>query len=193
AANRGRIAAGALLLSAVLAGLVVVSVPHAHTPVARAALPDVVAPARVGDVQLVAEPAAQRAYRRSALVQDGRVFSLHQGNVVQGSLQVAGFPTGIDTRSARVRQQLLFGLGAGLFTPARLGDERIYRLDRTEQVLLLSFAPDGRSYDLMVARGRFTQADEVFAAILAFRRGAGTAGPLAPDVPIPDPRRGSPE
>ena len=127
------------------------------------------------------------------LAADGRVFSIRQGEVVQGSLQVAGFEPDVDVRSRRVRKQVLDGLGSGRFTPTRIGEERVYRIQLPEQTLLLAFARDGRSYTLMVTRAAFTGADQVFGALLAYRRGEANPALLGPaDVPVPDPRRGSP-
>ncbi len=155
-------------------------------------LPARIAPAALGDVRFVPEARAQQAFARagsSALAREGRVFSLHQGDVVQGSLQVAGFLPEIDVRDRRVRAQILEGLGSGRFQPTRLGEERVYRIEQKEQTLLLAFARDGRSYTLMVTRAAFTGADRVFADLLAYARGEqATAGP---EVPLPDPRRGS--
>jgi hypothetical protein len=121
------------------------------------------------------------------------VFSIRQGDVVQGSLQVAAFVPDVDVRSRRVREQVLAGLGSGRFTPARIGEERVYRIRLPEQTLLLAFARNGRSYSLMVTRGAFREPDRLFAALLAYGRGEETPTDLGPaDVPVPDPRRGSP-
>ena len=187
----------ALVLLAVLAGGLALAGTRGDDAVRPSgpALPERVAPAVVGDVRFVPEPAAQEAYAEAgatSLAPEGRVFSLRQGEVVQGSLQVAGFVPEVDVRSRRVRQQVLAGLGSGRFSPARIGEERVYRIRLPEQTLLLSFAPDGRSYSLMVTRAGFRDAERVFAAVLAYRRGQAPSllGPA--DVPVPDPRRGSP-
>lgn len=154
-------------------------------------LPDRIAPSAVGDVRLVREPSAEGAFRTS-LASDGRVFSLRQRDVVQGSLQVTALPSNIDTRSPRIRDQLVAGFAGGRFRPARIGEERIYRLDLAEQTLLLSFTPDGHSYYLMVARAAYQGADRLFAAVLAYARGQSGQG-IRTAVPVPDPRRGSPQ
>ena len=160
------------------------------------ALPERIAPATLAGLRFVPEPEAQQAYRATgstSLAVDGRVFSIRQGDVVQGSLQVAGFVPDVDARSRRVREQVLDGLGSGRFAPARIGEERVYRLRLPEQTLLLAFARDGRSFSLMVTRAAFRDADRVFASLLAYRRGESTPALLGPaDVPVPDPRRGSP-
>ncbi|MDT7572254.1 MAG: hypothetical protein QOE05_2428, partial [Actinomycetota bacterium] len=113
-------------------------------------------------------------------------------DVVQGSLQVTALRAGIDTRAPRIRDQLVAGFAGGRFRPARIGEERIYRLDLPEQTLLLAFTRDGHSYYLLVARAAYTGTERVFASVLAFSRGESESNGTAP-VPVPDPRRGSAE
>jgi hypothetical protein len=182
----------AAALVAVLAASAVLVQRHAGEPVAAPyRLSDRVAPPVVGDVRIVREPTTEVAFRGS-LATDGQVFSLRQRDVVQGSLQVTALGSTTDTRSPRVRDQLVSGFAGGRFRPARIGEERIYRLDLPEQTLLLSFTRDGHSYYLLVARTAFTGAERLFAAVLAYSRGeSGEA--VAPTVPVPDPRRGSPQ
>jgi hypothetical protein len=164
------------------------STPATAAPVR---LPDRVAPAAVGDVRLVRETSTESAFR-GTLATDGRVYSLRQGDVVQGSLQVTALGSATDTRSPRVRDQLVSGFSGGRFRPARIGDERIYRLDLPEQTLLLSFSRDGHSYYLLVARAAYPGADRLFTAVLAYSRGEST-DTVQTTVPVPDPRRGSPQ
>jgi hypothetical protein len=181
--------AGAVIL-AVLAAAVVAqrdSGPK-DTPVR---LPDRVAPASVGDVRLVREQTTETAFRDS-LATDGRVFSLRQRDIVQGSLQVTALGSATDTRSPHVRDEVVAGLAGGRFRPARIGEERIYRLDLPEQTLLLSFTKDGHAYYLLVARKAYSGAERVFAAVLAYSRGEAGEN-VTSNVPVPDPRRGSPE
>ena len=159
------------------------------------ALPVRVAPTTLGDLRFQPELAAQRAYAAAgdtSLAEDGRVFSIRQGEVVQGSLQVAGLKPEVDVRANKVRQQVLAGLGSGRFTPTRIGEERVYRVRLSEQTLLLAFAPNGRSYTLMVTRSAFRNPERVFGALLAYARGEDTPSLQGTtDVPVPDPRRGS--
>ena len=187
----------ALVLAVLLAGGLAIGArgggsPHQNGP----ALPARIAPSALGDLRFVPELEAQKAYQLAgpdSLATDGRVFSIRQGDVVQGSLQVAGFVPDVDVRSRRVRDQVLAGLGSGHFSPTRIGDERVYQLRLPEQTLLLAFARNGRSYVLMVTRAAFKDADRVFAALLAYSRGESPTTQLGTaDVPVPDPRRGSP-
>jgi len=185
-----------LLLVAVVGGLAFAGSRGADRPVsAGPALPTRIAPATLGNLRFVPELDAQKAYAAAgstSLATDGRVFSIRQGDVVQGSLQVAGFVPDVDVRSRRVRQQVLAGLGSGRFTPTRIGEERVFRIRLPEQTLLLAFGRDGRSYSLMVTRAAFRDAERVFASLLAFGRGEATPSLLGPaDVPVPDSRRGA--
>lgn len=183
--------AAAVVLAATAA--VAVTRPEPVPPPARA-LPAQAAPASLGDVRFVREPVAERAFTEqtdASLVTQGRVFSLRQGDVVQGSLQVAALDPAIDTRSPRVRDRVLRGLGDGQFRPMRIGEEKVYRRTLPELTLLLAFTPDGQGYYLMAARSAYADSERLFGSVLAFRRGE-TESVLRPaDVPVPDPRRGS--
>ena len=148
----------------------------------------------LGDIRLVREQSAEKAFREGtdrSLAQEGRVFSLRQGDVVQGSLQVAALDPKIDTRSPRTRDQVLQGLGKGGFRASRIGEERVYRLALPELDLLLSFTPDGHGYYLMAARAAYADSDRLFASVLAFTRGEAAEKLRPADVVVPDPRRGS--
>lgn len=185
-----------LLLVALVGGLAFAGSRDSDRPAsAGPALPTRIAPASLGNLRFVPELDAQKAYAAAgstSLAADGRVFSIRQGDIVQGSLQVAGFVPEVDVRSRRVRQQVLAGLGSGRFTPARIGEERVFRIRLPEQTLLLAFGRDGRSYTLMVTRAAFRDAERVFASLLAFGRGEATPSLLGrADVPVPDSRRGA--
>jgi hypothetical protein len=110
---------------------------------------------------------------------------------VQGSLQVAALDPKVDTRSARTRDEVLQGLGEGRFRPARIGEERVYRLALPELTLLLAFTPNGRAYYLMASRGAYEDSERLFGSVLAFTRGERAEQLRPADVPVPDPRRGS--
>ena len=184
-----------VLLVALVGGLAFVGTRgDDRPPPTGPALPERIAPPTLAGLRFVPEPEAEAAYAAAgstSLAREGRVFSIRQGDVVQGSLQVAGLVPDVDVRSRKVRDQVLAGLGSGRFTPTRIGDERVYRVRLTEQTLLLQFSPDGRSFSLMVTRAAFRDAERLFGAVLAYRRGEAPTTDLgAPDVPVPDPRRG---
>ena len=183
-----------LLVLVVAGGLALSGLGDGAAPPTGPALPARVAPAALGDVRFVPELEAQKAYAAAgstSLATDGRVFSLRQGDVVQGSLQVAGFVPDVDVRNGRVREEVLTGLGSGRFAPTRIGEERVYRIRLPEQTLLLSFDRNGRSFTLMVTRAGYRDPERLFGAVLAYRRGATPSLEGPADVPVPDPRRGS--
>ena len=188
--------AAVVALAAVALGVTaLVSIPSEPARSASPPLTDDVAPERIGEIRFAREQDAENAFRSGTdrpLAAEGRVYSLRQGDVVEGSLQVARLDPRFDTRSPRVRDQVLSGLGDGRLRPARIGEERIFRLDQAEQTLMLSFAPDGHVYYLMAVRRQFTQADQLFSAYLSFARGERAEQVRPANVPAPDPRRGSP-
>jgi hypothetical protein len=183
--------AGVLVVA--VAAAVALTRPEPVPPVVQA-LPDSVAPDQLENVRFVRERDAEVAFRSGterSLATEGLVYSLRQGDVVQGSLQVAALDPSIDTRSPRVRDEVLRGLGDGRFRPTRIGEERVYRLSLPEQTLLLSFTPNGRAYYLMAARSAYADSERLFASVLEFTRGERDAQLRPADVPVPDPRRGS--
>jgi len=184
---------GALLLAGIATALALSGRPEAPRAVAT---PPAV-PAAVGDLTLQREPAAEVAFskaRANALVRDGAVYTLRRGVSVEASLQVARLVPSALTRRDDVRDGVLESIGNGRFQPVRLGDERGYRLDLPEQRMLLWFAPDGASYELLVGRRAFAaEAEGTFSRLLAAQRTSRRAGDRivdSPEVPIPDPRRG---
>jgi hypothetical protein len=154
------------------------------------ALPAKLVPARIGDITFVREQPLEKAFARAgSLVDAGRVFSLHEGPNVQGSLQAAAFKGGLRDRQREVRDGLLANIGAGLFRLTRIGSERIYVMETREQKIYVWFAPTGRYYELMATRSAFTGSDRLFLGVLAYQRGQDAIDP-SQIVPPPDPRRG---
>ncbi len=196
AGSRRIIRAGVLVVVVVALGVTALfSIPSDPARSAAAPLADDATPDRVGEVRFEREQEAETAFRSGTarpLAAEGHVYSLRQGDVVQGSLQMVRLDPRFDTRSPRVRDQILSGLGDGRLRPARIGEERVFRLDQAEQTLILSFAPDGHVYYLMAVRRQFEEAEQLFAAVLAFTRGERTEQLRPAGVPVPDPRRGSP-
>ena len=196
-ANRAR-RARLILLGALVVGLgaaVLLALPSEPVRSASSPLDDAAVPDQIDDVQFAREADAEGAFRSGTdrpLAREGRVYSLRQGDVVQGSLQVVRLDPRFDTRAPRVRDQVLSALGDARLRPARLGEERIFRLDQAEQTLMLAFAPDGHVYYLMTVRPEYGDADRLFASVLAFSRGERAEKLRPASVPVPDPRRGSP-
>ena len=163
------------------------------SPGTKNVLPDQLAPTKLDDLTFVREKEAEEAYTEAgatAIVDPGRVFSIHQGDDIQGSFQIAPFKPGVLDRRDDVRQGVLEDLGGGRFELTRIGGERVYTLRLPEQRMLLWFPPSGRYFALMVARHEFDAADSVFVQLLAYQRGEELGG-LDPSQVTPfDPRRG---
>lgn len=155
-------------------------------------LPPSIVPEQMGDIDFVREHKAEEAYVRAgddALVSTGRVYSLHRGETIEGSFQVGEFKPGLDAQNDELRAGVLNGLGTGSFELTRLGTERVFELRLPEHRMFVWFPPNGRYYQLMVARQGFDQAEELFVSILAHQRGsAAPTGPVNRAEPL-DPRR----
>ena len=155
--------------------------------------PERLVPDAVDDVQFVRETSLEKNYEKAgdvALVDDGRVFSLHQGEDIQGSLQIATFKPGLDEREEELRRGVLESIGGGRFELTRIATERVYVLDLPEQRLLLWFPPGQEYYQLMVARKAFTRADEVFVRLLGYQRTGALDAVDTEQTTELDPRRG---
>jgi hypothetical protein len=164
--------------------------------VAGGGVPGRVAPGRVGDVELRPEPTVEKAFAEagpSTILAEGRLLSVRRGDDLEGSLQVAAFKPGITAAEGRVRRAVVKSIGRGQFRLTRIGSLRAYVLDLPEQRFLLWFPPDGRSYDLLVTRSTFDQADRLLTQVVAYQQGRQGAQDERPVVPVPDPRRGAPE
>jgi hypothetical protein len=155
-------------------------------------LPKAIVPSESLGLTFQREEGAEEAYDKVgdvALVSRGLVYSIHQGADIQGSLQVAPFKPDLAGRKREVREGVLKGIATGRFELIRLGSERVYRLRLAEQSIYVWFPPDGRWFELMVARQGFAQAEQLFVNLLAFQRGAAApVADVARQQPV-DPRR----
>ena len=166
------------------------------TPAQAGSLPAAIVPDSLDGLTFQREPAAEVAYEEGgpdALVTEGRVWSVRLDDTIEASLQVAAFRPGLYAREAEVRDGILRSLGGGRFEPARIGADRVQVLESVEQRFVLWFAPNGRYYQLLVARRSFEDADRLMGALLAFQRGEPVASLDAITAFEPDdPRRGLP-
>lgn len=163
-------------------------------PAATTPFPERVVPDAVGPFRLVRAEQVEGAYRGAgpaSLVEEGQVFTVHEGRTIQGSVQVATFKSHLGVPIDKVQEGVRRSIATGRFQRTRIGRERVWALDLPEQRFLLWFPPDGSYYQLMIARRRFAEADRVFAAVLAYQRGDDITTAGGGPVPVlPDPRRG---
>lgn len=158
-------------------------------------LPDPAVPDELDEVRFVREESAETPFEEpgeEALVDRGQVYSVHRDDSIEASLQLAQFKPGLHDRQDDVRDGILQTLGGGQFEPTRLGGQQVSVLETAEQRLFLWFSPDGRYYQLMVARRAFEDAGQLFGAVLAFQRGDDVNGIDHDHVADLDPRRGIP-
>jgi hypothetical protein len=154
-------------------------------------------PGSLDGFRLEIEPRGGKAFDDLAnvsLISRGELYTIKGGDgLVAGTLQVAAFKPGLRGRDREVRDGVLQSVGHGRLRLQRLGNERVYILRLPEQRLLLSFNPDGRSYQLLVASRTLTEPEQLFVDLLAGQRGEQAVSLAASGgTPPIDPRRGGP-
>ncbi len=127
---------------------------------------------------------------RESLVSEGRVYTIRSENDIHGYLEVAAFKRGVGANQREVREGVLDRLEVGKFETKRLGTERVQVAKGSEQTFLVWFPPNGRYFELLVARQGFEEAEGLFAAVLAFQRGEERIVIEKGRGDLVDPRRG---
>lgn len=178
--------------AAAAAAVIAVSCGSAQ-PLRAGPLPLRLVPQTLGTLTFAEEPKAEASYlkaKRNAdiMVSEGRVFTLHYGDVVEGSIQVSRFKPGYSGSDPEVVDAIKTSIGnfrqfRGTLVPVWLNltpDQRMY----------LWFAPHSDSMTLLVLRSSFTAAnsDAVARALAAYEAGHA----LPPDFNLgPDQTSGS--
>jgi hypothetical protein len=130
-------------------------------------------PSNLAGLDVKREGSAESAFRtlyNDSLVTAGRVYSLHQGPAIQGSLQVAWFKPSLQARLGKAKEGMLTTLEGGHFNLTRIGDQRIYVKELAEQSLYVWFPTNEKYYELVVARTGFDPR-QFFVSLLAFQQG----------------------
>jgi hypothetical protein len=166
------------------AGAMAVSSSCAQAPHEAAAttvrFPTPLMPARVGAYELRLEPKLAKNYdtvknKADVMVQEGRVFTIRSGEVIQGSVQVALFkPDANLIRDKGLRRDVEDGLQAGTSVTHHLGLIQVRDLTLPEQHMYLWFPPDHNVMELFVMRKTFRDAQQVVDSIIEYQRGLPT-------------------
>lgn len=185
--RRGVAAVGASMLALLLLGGCGGSSAKAEAPVT---FPDPLMPAKILNYDLQRRVSAEKQYTEvqgRGLATEGRVFTITEGNVVQGSIQVALLKDKVNNRSRKVQQGIEQGLGGTEgFRTVRYGTVRLRVLELPEQNIYLWFPPERNAMEVFIMRKKFGAAEQVVLDLIDHQRTAapGTPGPPeAPDVP----------
>jgi hypothetical protein len=100
----------------------------------------------------------------------GRVFTIRDGTVIQGSVQVAMFKKNVDTRDGGVRAKVLSELG-GSYRVVKVGTVRLLTSNRPEQQVFVWFPPERNEMYLFTYRKAFNAIVPVTRAVVAYVRG----------------------
>ncbi len=108
-----------------------------------------------------------------ALVTEGRVFTIRDGDTIQGSVQVSLLLPELDGRDPKVQQRIEAALG-GTFVDDRLGPARVRRRRLPEQDLYLWFPPGHNAMEVVVVRRGFSGGRELVRAVVVHQLGFDT-------------------
>jgi hypothetical protein len=215
---RRRVAAAAATLAVI--GAAGALLPPGTTPTATAvhattarddALLDVLVPPSVGPLLMQRQAAVEKAFRGAgadALVTAGHVYTIHNGDVIEGSVQVSLLRPDVERDSSELLSGLRQSLGGGNFSEmheriplfdgscacagqyreVRVRDEdlrfhqRVWVSVLPDQRIYLWFPPQPRTVEVVVLRGQFPalSADELVLTMSDRQHGA----PLVA-VPVP--------
>jgi hypothetical protein len=157
------------------------------TSTGAASLPNPIVPGQLDGYVFTPEPELEKAYARpDSLVAAGRVFTIHEGPNVQGSLQVGSFKAGLRGSEDEVREGVVSTLGTGRMQLVRIGADRVYVGQTPDQHFLLWLPPSGSYYQLLALRKAFTNGPQLMSSILAAQHGSshGARTRLVPPVDV---------
>jgi hypothetical protein len=134
-------------------------------------------PATLLSYELVRSAEAEVEYAKAqgdALVTEGRVFAIRDGEEIQGTLQVALFRKELNATKARVQKQVMAAIG-GRFTPYWVGSAKLYVRRLPDQDLYVWFPPERNVLVSFYMRKSFAAAADVVDAVVAYQRGIDPA------------------
>jgi transglutaminase-like putative cysteine protease len=210
--RRAAAATAALIVTVAATAMLPATLPSAPTAAHRTdAVLDTLVPPSVGPLVMLREAALENAFHRAgadALVSSGRVYTIHNGDVIEGSVQVSLLDPTVQRDSAELLSGLEQSLGGGTFVPmrervplfdgacacsgqfrdARVAGEplrfrqHIYVSVLPDQRIYLWFPPQSHTMAIVVLRGQFPRlsADELVLTLSDHQHGA----PLVA-VPVP--------
>ena len=141
--------------------------PSAALPLA---LPDPLVPETAAGYSINRESDLEENYSKpgtDALVRDGRVFTIRQGSVVAGSLQVALLRDDVDGRDRDVQRGLERVIQTGDFDTHRFGTFRVRKLEQAEQTIYVYFPPTVNVMEVFVLRSDTEGADELVREVIS--------------------------
>lgn len=117
-----------------------------------------------------AEAEAQFGQRPEDLVTEGRLLTIRDANLIQGSLQVAIFRSELDARDRDVQRRVEEAIG-GSFATEMFGTVRLRVRRAVEQDYYLWFPPERNVMELFVMQRGFVGRDVLVRAVIAYQRG----------------------
>lgn len=161
----------ALLAVVFLGGCAAAPTVSSATPLV--AYPSVLLPADLLGYQLLRVPAAEQIYHDAQyqpglLVSDGKVWTIHQGTIIQGSIQISLFKPNYDSQKPTVQTAIEDQIGAN-YTPIRFGPVLIQLTQTSTERIFIWFPPQRDVMEIFVARTQWAQALQFVRAAIAYQ------------------------
>jgi transglutaminase-like putative cysteine protease len=140
---------------------------------APARYPEPLVPASLGGLEFRREAPVEANYGRpgrAALVSEGKVFSIREDGVAQGSVQVSLLKSDYDNRDEELQAAVERGLG-GQFTTERYGLIRLRRAEFPEQLVYVRFPPERNVIQIFTLRRTFKKGPALVRALTAYQLG----------------------
>jgi hypothetical protein len=174
-------------------------------------MPTRLAPAQLGDLTFKREPSAEKKYRAAgsdALVSDGRIYSIHAGDVIEGSLQISLFNSKVDTADINDESRVAHctdnpldctgheafkgiqsSIGTGPFHRVYVDGLRTYEMELSDQRIYCWFPRGTETMALLILRQKFTASasNKLRDALIVFQQGREPSPFVIPPEPAAPP------
>jgi hypothetical protein len=133
--------------------------------------------------------AAFAPYKAQALISAVKLYAVRQDGVAVATLQTSSFKPGLRSRNLSVRQGVISTLG-GTATVERVAGQALYVTTINQLKLLVHFAANGQTYELLAADSGLSDPDQFLAALVTAQQGGSVASVLKQGPPPVDARLG---
>ncbi len=137
-------------------------------------------PASIGDLSLVRNARLERQYLTAAsskVVTQGEVWLVHEGDVIQGSVQISLLAPDVRADDPSVRAGLDDGIGGVAFTPVLItSDQLVWVKQEVNQRVYLWFPPRSNAIELVILRLQFKNSLSLVKGLVDYQHGRKPQG-----------------
>jgi hypothetical protein len=194
--------------AAVISGMLFLSGCGTIAQAAGRRMPARIAPDQVGDISFKREPAAEKKFSVAggdALVSEGRVYTVHAGDIIEGSVQVSLFKNKVDTSDLNDESRAPYctdnpldctgheafkgiqeAIGSGQFHRVYTHGWRTYEMVLPEERIYCWFPRGTQTMVLLILRAKFTAAasTQLRDALIEYQQGREPSPVPVPSEPV---------